>query len=510
MACHSSNSEKPDAQQQGGDDDAAIDAQLGDFAVAVDQPAVAAAFGTTTVTNLTVTRDMLTGDIAMTARDLPAGVTVTFEPATLSAGTDTTVVTIGVMAGAPVGTSQITLVATAGTLEHTTTVDLTVLTMTVSGLIAHKASGVVVGLVGKTSTTSTAGGVFTFTDVTPPYDLYTVSSLLGTTYVTYYKGLTRSDPVVTAAHGITATVGSSTTISGTMTGRTTALNVQLIWSDSGAAYGTDGAGNYSFTASWPSASTRAGTLYGLEWVSGPDLIKYGSTNATVSAGGTNTVNVTVAAATTGILNGSFTAPATFHDPHFTVSQQVGKQAITWQQSFFNGVIDCKIPIIPAGKTSVVAFSDNEAGSVNDTYETTYYVRPELAATTDVSFALPPPATLSTPAAAATGVSATTDFTFTAPANTVYAVNMTTAGTTKVSYTVYTTSTTARIPVVTEVALPAAQSFKWSVNGHGPHATVDDIATMIGPEVGTDGISAPDLTGPAYTYTTSAKRTFTSQ
>ncbi len=512
VACHSGNAHMPDGPA--GDDDAAVDTQQGDFTIAVDQTSVSSTFGGSAVATVTVTRDMLDGDIALSARDLPAGVTVTFQPATLSPGTDSSVATVAVTAGAPVGASTLTLVGTAGSLEHTTTLGLTVLTMTVNGTVAGIGSGLTVGLVGKTSTTTGAGGTFSFTDVTPPYDLYPVTTILGTKYVTYYKGLTRSDPIVTAPRGATSTFISAGTIQGTMTGRTTALNAYVGWSDFGSE--PPGDDTYSFSASWPFSATRTGTLYAIEWTAGPDNIKYGSTNATVTANTTNTVDITVAAlATIGILNGSFSKPAagTFGEPNYTISQQLGSQAINWQQNFGSGVVDCKIPIIPAGKTTVVAWSDNGAGTINDGFEETYYVRPELAATTDISFTLQQPATLMAPADGASAITTATDFTFSGPANTVYGVTISTGGTTKVSYTVYTTSTTVRIPAIAEAELPAAQAFKWQVAGYGPHASVDDIATAIGPEVATDGIlptHQPDVVGPAYTYTTSAKRNFTSQ
>ena len=78
----------------------------------------------------------------------------------------------------------------------------------VAGTVRGARAGVTVGLVGKGTTTSNATGNFTFTDVTPPYDLYTVAdgglSVSPTRTVYYYDDLTSPTPIACAS-GATAT-----------------------------------------------------------------------------------------------------------------------------------------------------------------------------------------------------------------------------------------------------------------------------------------------------------------
>lgn len=69
-------------------------------------------------------------------------------------------------------------------------------TITVSGTVINNYGQIspssTVVLIGKGSTTSNSQGAFTFTNVTPPYDIAVMSGVNST--ATIYKGLTRTDP----------------------------------------------------------------------------------------------------------------------------------------------------------------------------------------------------------------------------------------------------------------------------------------------------------------------------
>jgi hypothetical protein len=207
----------------------------------------------------------------------------------------------------------------------------------------------------------------------------------------------------------------------------------------------------------------------------------------------------MAAAPIAVLLGTITVPPSFPEPQVHVNQQLGSSAGVELYTGFIGQFDVNIPVIAGGKSTLHATS-----SLNGA--TTSFAHPELNATTDASFALPAPAALATPAAAATGVNLTTDFTWTVPASTVRGVSISTSGTTKVTYIVYTTAMTTRIPNIPEVPLPAGQTYAWSVSGYAPNTSVDQVAIPGGPEFA----SKTDYVGPRHSYTTSASRSFTAQ
>ncbi|HEX2688547.1 MAG TPA: hypothetical protein VHN14_18090 [Kofleriaceae bacterium] len=136
-----------------------------------------------------------------------------------------------------------------------------------------------------------------------------------------------------------------------------------------------------------------------------------------------------------------------------------------------------------------------------------FVHPALAAPTDITFALPAPSVQNAPLNAATGVTATTPFTWSAAPDTVYEVTIattTTTGTAKARYQLYTTSPTRAILVVPELALPLNQSFTWNVNGYGPNASINDAASATGLE----SVFTNDFDGTRHWFTNSTDRTFT--
>jgi len=483
--------------------------QSQDFALAVDPTSLTIPIGSSGTVNVNITRTNFDDTITLAASNLPTGVTVSFNPSTLGAGVNTSVATISGGPGATAGTSTLTMAGTAGVVEHSATVSLTTTTITVAGSVSSGSTGITVVLVGKSSTTTGSGGTFTFTDVTPPYDLYTVGTdFSNTKWIYYYKGLTRPDPIVTHATSfIVAGTASTSTVGGTLSGGIGALNRRVLWGDtSGSVIPTSTA--YSFTASWPTAANKSGTMHAIEWTTNsngtPETIVYGSTNATVSAGGTddNMINVAMATPTTAIITGTLTAPAGFLgliETFFT--QQFGSNSVQMAQGF-SGTLDCKIPVIAAGKQTL--YAEITDGSGND-MQKSYFVHPAIDSNTDATYQMALPAQLTAPANAATGVGLTTDFTVTSPTTTVNRFNISTSGTTKVGYSIFTTDTTARIPNVAEAALPAGQSFSWNVTTFAPHTHVNGVAVA----KATDFPSKTEFVGTKRTYTTSKTRTFTS-
>jgi hypothetical protein len=482
----------------------------GSFALNATPTSINIPIASSGVVTISIDRTGSVGDVMLSAQNLPAGITATFATNPVPAGTSASDVTFTVAPGTAAGSSNVTIVGSAGGTERTVTVTVTAQTITVSGTIRGAREGVMVRIVGKAGVTSGTGGTFAFTDVSPPYDIYTVATTgLGpnpTPAVFYYQGLTRADPIINAAQLllIALPVRSTGTITGTKSGNTDATNPVTVAWDTGGTQTVAATAAYSFTASWPRATTRTGTLFGFQFsrktTGAPDAFTgYGSINATVTESMTSTVNLVMPAPATAALTGAITSPSGFPTPTVTLNQQVGTSSITlWTGT--TTAADATIPLVSAGKAALFATATLDGA-------TTTFVHPGLAAATTVSFDLPSPSLLMAPLNAAVNVTAATPFMWSAAASTVYEVTLVataTMGTAKARYQLYTTSTTGTIPVVPELALPSNQSFTWNVNGYGPNTNINDAAS----QAGLESVSSVDFDGARHWTTNSTDRTFT--
>jgi hypothetical protein len=511
-ACGSVSKEQPDAAV-----DSAIAA--GDFALAVDTTTLSSAITGTSMVTLTVTRDAaLTDAIALTATGLPAGVTATFGAASLPAGTDTTTVTLAIDYAASAGTTDVTITGTAGALTHSQTVSLELHTQTVAGKVRGDVMGATVRIVGKTATTSDATGNFTFTDVKVPYDLYVLGQggpdNAPIPAVTYYKGLSRLDPVVTKQYAycsastcFTLFNTKSATVQGGFVGGGSTAG-PTYWKFTTAGDGQiNTTGTWSYTLGWFAAfanNTRIGRLQGMQATRGtanaPTGWLYYQSSADITL--TNqqtTTNVDLNLATLGTtanLVGTITPPTGFGTPTVTLTQTMAGWAFeVWTAATTNAA--STIPVL-AGQ--VASFHAKSSGSTG----TTEGVVPGISAATDVSMSLPLPASITGPVSGATNVTATTPFTFMTPANQVYEVTMSSGA---AIYVIYTTSGSQTIPDLEEMPLPSATSFSWGIVGYGPVTTGIEAAADT---VALYPVSKFESTGVMHTTTTSPTRTFTTQ
>jgi len=482
----------------------------GDFTLTATPTSVNVPIAGTGTVTISVDRTGSGGDVMLSAQNLPAGITATFATNPVPAGTNASNVTFAVAPGTPPGTTNVAIVGSGGGSEKTVTVAVTAQTITVAGTVRGGRAGVMVRLVGKPAVTSGAGGTFTFTDVSPPYDLYTLG---GTGLITnptpsvfYYQGLTRPDPVVSAPATFILTLftlPSSTMVNGTKTGGDAANPMLIVW-DTGGSQAV-GPSSYSFTASWPKATTRQGTLYGFQFskkaTGAPDVFTgYASSNQTLTENTAATINLAMTTPTTAALTGTITSPSGFPNPTITLTQQLGNVSTIVLWSAATTAANATIPLVGAGKAALFATATLDNA-------TTQFVHPALAVATDITFALPAPSLQTAPLNAATGVVAATPFTWSAAPNTVYEVttaSTATMGTAKARYQLYTTSASGAIPVVPELALPLNQSFTWNINGYGPNASINDAASTTGLEL----VSVADFDGNRHWFTNSTDRTFT--
>lgn len=158
--------------------------------------------GDSVAVQVTVTRaGGATADVALSASGLPAGVSVSFTPATLSGAATTSTLTLSSTAGATEGVATITVTGTmTGTAagptassELTLEVDSQDVTGTVVGIYGEPLEGLTVYVAGHLPTTTAGDGSFTVVDVAVPYDL-TVAS--GATWAQTIIGLSTPTPRV--------------------------------------------------------------------------------------------------------------------------------------------------------------------------------------------------------------------------------------------------------------------------------------------------------------------------
>lgn len=489
-----------------------------DFTLSVDPTSLTIPIAGSATVTVTVERTGETGDIALSATGLGTNLEAEFSPAAIPEGETSSEVTITVKGGTTAGSSTVTLTGTAGDKTHSADVSVTTTTITVTGIVRGNRAGVKVGIIGKQSVTSGAGGVFTFTDVTPPYDLYTFTnggcgnSPLPTVY--YFDDLTRADPTVSAAVYFTNCIfippilctapAPNSSVSGMKSG--TGNNTDFVlwaWSEGSFSSPTlNTNGSFSGTASWCSGNTSSGSLEALQFTKkgngAPDtFLGYAKTTLSLTNGSprTNVGLVFTAVNSTGTIQGTLNGPSGLPTPSVELVQQFsGRSRQLWTAN--TTAIDAAFPIIAsAGGTTLYASSSmSGVGS-------SYFVHP-LTATATLDFTMPAPALLMMPADAATGVTTQTMFEWTASPGVISQVYMSGTG---AAFYIYTTSNSTTIPVVPELALPAATSFSWSITSFAPAASTNDAA-------GTDALRTAgyEFTGALHAHSNSVSRSFTTQ
>jgi hypothetical protein len=486
----------------------------GSFTLSVTPTTLSIPIAGSAMATLSVDRTGPPGDIMLSAGSLPAGITVAFAANPIPAGTASTTATIAIAPGTAAGVSNVTITGTGGGAERSVTIAVTATTITVTGKVRGDRAGVQVRIPGKPLVTTGADGSFSFTDVSPPYDLYTLGSsgaIFGTAIPTvfYFQGLTRPDPIVTAPSQF-GLIGILRRNTNTMSGTTAvAPATMLVAWETGGSMRVNQTGAYSFVASWTGGATITSTLYGFQFatdaVTGAPsgFTGYASLGvADIAASGTSTANLVMQAPATATLTGAITSPSGFPNPDITLTQQLGASGSVplWQTTTPTTNAHAVIPLVGAGKAAL--FATATLGGAN-----TRFVHPALAATTDVTFALPSPAVPSAPLDTAMGITAATDFTWSATPDAIYEVIAGTPSDAPVpaAFQLYTTSATGKIPVVPELALPLNQSFSWHVNAYGPNASIDAVASTAGLEF----VSQADFDGALHWTTTGISRAFTS-
>ncbi len=215
-------------------------------------------------------------DVGLSLTGLPANVTGSFAPATLSGGVLTSTLTLTVGAGASEGTTALNVAASGGSLSDDAALSLEVTSLTVTGhveaALARPLIGATVASQGETAFTD-GTGAFTLTGLSVPYDV-SVSSAGGGGGLHVFEGMTSPTPLLrpTFASLDPPVMGFATTISGTLIDGAVGVDEAAIVCIEGlavAVYGCDilleSETGFSIAAEWFDGAIAATRLHALHF-----------------------------------------------------------------------------------------------------------------------------------------------------------------------------------------------------------------------------------------------------
>lgn len=304
------------------------------IALSLSAPTASAAQGASSPVTITLSRSNFAGDVTLTAEGLPAGVTASFSPATLSGTTAASVVTLSAGLAATPGTTVVTVRASgSGVTSQTSAISLTVVAGVTPGYTIALSPTSASLTTGATAAVSVALARTSFTsDVT-----LSASGVPTGATVSFSPATTSGNASTLTINAGTAAAGSYTlTVTGTATGlaaRTASLPVTI---------STPGAANVTFTfcasalpvwvgyqdgtGAWKQAATGVGNSYSfaitdrggvaiidspnmnpsqsgyqtyIYYASAAELASIGASNCVPPTPGTRTLNGTVAGVGTG-------------------------------------------------------------------------------------------------------------------------------------------------------------------------------------------------------------------
>src|SRR6266571_5887874 len=326
--------------------------------------------------------------------------------------------------------------------------------ITLSGLVRDLVGETISGatvLAGKSSVTSSSDGTFSIPGVVVPYDITAILPTQNTAVI--YKGLTRSDPVllypdVTGAERTATISGTAPPASGSVT--------DVFFASSGRyALGVGRAdattGQYAFTVRWHgSYGTDAGQLYLLRWTTDATGLPtsydgFASRPLTIMAGGDFSGNDFAAAELTDppeqSISGAITVPTsyTLNVRRFIID--IAHVGLYWEEK--NAPSNAFTYTVPA--QSGLAFAVAAQALDGSSRWSSFYMRIS-GNSGNVSVPLAAAPQLALPANGASGVDATTPFSWTQGGGTgVNLFKVWPSNSTSPTYFVFTTGADAKIP-----------------------------------------------------------------
>lgn len=432
------------------------------------------------------------GSVDLSISGLPAGVTGTFDPATLAAGATSSTLTLEVDAGAVEGITDLTVTATQGSAAASADVQLTVSDLAVNGrvvgLLDVPMVGVNVAIQGTIATTD-ANGAFTIDGLSVPYDLVVYQA--GAEPLAHvFAGMTTPTPEV-LPYMIATTGGGfpSGSVVGALPSAVPASHgvVACVEGTSMPVYGCDTANPtdtiYSTSATWASGPSAAFRVRALELevdaVGFPVTYTGFGTSAddTVTNGGTTSaVDIVSYASTPGAttVTGTASPPAGFTLENLSGASRVSSNLVmpvfdAFDAGGLSTSFSVPLPNLGEGEFLLMARASS-AGNAS-----TYSWAGGLDGSSTVSLPLPAPPPQVTPADGATGVTTATPFTVASDADALNTFVFQTSVVGAPEFAVTTASDTATIPDLAAIGLPlpSTTAYGWALIESAGVASTDE-------------------------------------
>jgi Carboxypeptidase regulatory-like domain len=400
-----------------------------------------------------------------------------------------TPVTIGSKAVLVGATTTYTLTATDATGKSIATAQVTVAlpppTQTVNGMVVDIAGQPVSGETVFISAASfnqpavtDTNGAFSIPDVPTPYN----ATVIDSAEAVQYQGLTRADPSLTAFFFLLD--NRTAIISGTFSGGSfpemAGYNTQFIFASPQTitSLGEPDSGSYTSTVRWPGPATTTGTLYALQVHSDAlglplDYPGYGSLSGVTlqDTGNLGGQNVALSPVTAGLISGTVTAPAgyavVFKSLSLEVTSGITLSLIT--DSDASATFSYVTPDIANTTLLVSAAAASAAGEFSVALKAG-----QSANGSGIVLNIPAAPTLTTPANLATGVTASTPFSWSTFPGGVYEFQASSTSGPPFTYFVITAATTTALADFGSagVPVPASTQYSWSVIGLAPVSSID--------------------------------------
>lgn len=433
------------------------------------------------------------GTVDLSVTGLPAGVTASFDPATLAGGATSSTLTLEVDAGATEGTRDVTVTATQGSQSASSDVQLTVSDLMVNGrvvgLLGAPLAGLGVSIDGQVTTTD-GNGEFTIDGLSVPYDLV-VYRAGADAFGHVFAGMTTPTPEVLPFSALAG--GGASLPSGTVEGALPApvpashAVVACVEGVTIPVYGCDTLSptdaTHSTTATWASGTSATVRVRALEFevdADGFPLTYTGfgsSSDVAVSDGGTTpAVDVTSYASTpsTTTLAGTASPPA-----GFTLESLMGASRVSanltmptfdvFDAGGLSTSFSVPMPNLGGGEFQLLA----QAGTAGSAMSYAWVAGLDGSSSATLPLVAPP--ALVSPADAASNVTTADTFTITSDADALNTFVFQTSAVGEPDFAVTTASDDASIPDLAGVGLPlpAATAYGWIVIESGTVATTDE-------------------------------------
>jgi hypothetical protein len=520
-----------------------------------------ASLAASTTAILTATAGTLTASATITINPPAINLTVSPQTLTVAAGTAATTFTatltgssnaiawslsgpgsISTMAGTttsytpPISvtsTTTATLTATAGaSLTASATITINVpAPITVSGTLVNMNNLPMAGAsvsIGAQNTLSASNGTFTIANVTPPYDLIAISNKIGVVY----QQLTLTNPTVVFFS--VPSLPNSGTVKGSVSPATglgvTGMVTTAAWGSPETSISANydfnfSANPFSITPSWFGPASTTGNVHVIQEVVSSSTNfptsypGYGMAQGVVlTSAGVTTPTINLVSISVGSISGTLTLPtASYTIPISLLNAEFSDGATALLGSSGTvaaGSFTFATPLGIDATMDIEALAE-EPGTNSLSATMISGVAPTA---TGVQLSILAPSDPGLPSDSATGITTTTEFTWTPFAGGINFITFVPTNSANPTYYVVTSATSITIPNLSTqgLGLPTGgQAYRWQVYGFAPFANVNAFASknffapLASAALGIIVIQPPS-NFPVYSYSLADNRAFTTQ